>query len=86
MHQTRLAESLGQHVGALQPSLDVLHRLGLDGGPAMAALGRAASGQAYAMAAVDVFWLSGWIMLLIIPMLWFARKATPTPGAVVAAD
>ena len=84
LHQTRLAESLGQRGDSMQPSLDILHQLGIDGGSAMAALGRAASGQAYSLAAVDVFWLSGWITLLIIPLLWFAKKATP--GVAVAAD
>ncbi len=86
MHQTRLAENLGDRGGALQPSLDALHQLGMSGEQALGAIGRTITGQAYAMSAVDVFWLSGWIMLLIIPALWFAKKAVPTPGVAVAAD
>ena len=86
LHQTRLAENLGTHGGALQPALDALHRLGVDGAPALAAVGRSAVGQAYASAAVDVFWLSGWIMLLIIPPLWLAHRAVPGAGQVAAAD
>ncbi len=86
MHQTRLAESLGSRADSMQPSLDLLHGLGLNGASALGALGRAATGQAYAMSAVDVFWLSGWIMLLIIPALWFAKKAAPVAGQAVAAD
>ena len=86
LHQTRLAENLGSRAGAMQPSLDVLHHLGIDGAPALGALGRAATTQAYAMSAVDVFWLSGWIMLLIIPALWFAKRAAPVAGQAVAAD
>ncbi len=58
----------------------------MTGEQALGAIGRAATGQAYAMSAVDVFWLSGWIMLLIIPALWLARRAVPTPGVAVAAD
>lgn len=86
LHQTRLAENLGANGGALQPTLQALHSLGLDGGSALTALGHAVTGQAYAMAALDVFWASGWIMLLIIPTLWLARRAVPAPGAAVAAD
>ena len=86
LHQTRLAESLGTHTGVLEPVLQALQHAGLVGAPAAAAVGRAAVGQAYAMAAVDVFWLSGWIMLLIIPALWLAKRAVPIAGQAVAAD
>ena len=86
LHQTRLAESLGTRPGAAQPALDALHHLGVTGGSALAAVGRTAVGQAYASAALDVFLLSGWIMLLLIPLIWLARKAMPIPGQAVAAD
>ena len=86
LHQTRLAESLGTRPGAISSAMDALHQLGLNGGSAMAQVGRTAVGQAYASAALDVFWLSGWIVLLLIPLLWLARKAVPTPGHAVAAD
>ncbi len=86
LHQTRLAESLGTRPGSTSSAVDALHQLGVNGGSAMAAIARTALGQAYASAALDVFWLSGWIMLLLIPLLWLARKAVPSPGVAVAAD
>ena len=86
LHQTRLAESLGARPGAANAVMDALHRLGLDGAPAAAAVGRTAVGQAYASAALDVFWISGWIMLILIPLIWLARKAIPVAGQVAAAD
>ncbi len=86
LHQTRLAESVGMRPGALDPALQAMHRLGVEAPTALASVGRAMVGQAYAMSAVDVFWLSGWLMLLIIPPLWLARRVVPVPGQVVAAD
>ena len=66
--------------------MDSLHRLGIDRATAAAAIGKTAVGQAYASAALDVFLLSGWIMLLLIPLIWLARKAIPVAGQAVAAD
>ena len=86
LHQTRLAESLGMRPGAASQATEALHRLGVNGASAAAAVARTVLGQAYASAALDVFWLSGWIMVLLIPVLWLARKAVPTPGQAVAAD
>jgi DHA2 family multidrug resistance protein len=86
LHQTRLAESLGTRPGAVAAATDALHQLGLNGASALAAVGRTVVGQAYASAALDVFWLSGWIMLVLIPLMWLARKAVPVPGMAVAAD
>jgi len=86
LHQTRLAEALGTRPDATSSTLDAMHHLGLDGASALAAIGRTATGQAYANAALDIFWLSGWIMLLLIPVLWLARRAVPVPGHAVAAD
>ena len=84
LHQTRLAEHLGSQPGAIESAMAGLHQLGINGTAAAAALARTTTGQAYAGASVDVFWLSGWIMLLIIPSLWLARKALPSGGAVAA--
>jgi DHA2 family multidrug resistance protein len=86
LHQTRLAESLGTRPGAATSATDTLHHLGINGGQALAQIGRTAVGQAYASAALDIFWLSGWIVLLLIPLMWLARKAVPAGGQVVAAD
>ncbi len=72
--------------GAASQATEALHRLGVNGASAAAAVARTVLGQAYASAALDVFWLSGWIMVLLIPVLWLARKAVPTPGQAVAAD
>jgi DHA2 family multidrug resistance protein len=39
-------------------------------------------GQAYLLSSLDLFYLFGWTVLLLIPLCWIARR--PTAGA--AAD
>ncbi len=85
LHQTRLAEVMGSHPGALDQTLAQIGRLGAGDGASAALVTRTAISQAYSMAAGDVFWLSAWIMLLIIPAIWLTRKALPN-GQVIAAE
>jgi DHA2 family multidrug resistance protein len=42
-------------------------------------------GQAYLLAADDLFWISGWIALSMIAIVWFARRPR-APSGPVAAD
>jgi DHA2 family multidrug resistance protein len=39
-------------------------------------------GQAYLLSTLDLFHLFGWMVLLLIPICWIARR--PASGAVVA--
>jgi DHA2 family multidrug resistance protein len=73
-HQARLAE----HSSALDPVLGTavthLEALGLTPAQALAVLTRSLSGEAHAKAALDFFWISGWISLALIALIWFARS------------
>ncbi len=82
LHQSRLTDAIGTRPNGLGQALTSLQQLGADPGGALASVGRTLTGQAYAIASVDIFWLSGWIMLLIIPPLWLARRAVPGGQAV----
>ena len=53
---------------------------------AKAALTRTMTGQAYLLAANDIFWVSGWLCFLLIGMVWLCRKAKSGGGTPVAAD
>jgi DHA2 family multidrug resistance protein len=41
--------------------------------------------QAYLLSADDLFWLSGWVSLAMIALIWFARRPAGS-AAHVAAD
>ncbi|MDR3509898.1 MAG: DHA2 family efflux MFS transporter permease subunit [Caulobacteraceae bacterium] len=79
VHQSRISENAPPSV--LQATLARLHHVGLDGLQALDSVTRIAVRQAYAQASIDFFWISGWLMLLAIPVVWLTRK--PGRGAPV---
>ena len=40
--------------------------------------------QAYLLAATDLFWLSGWIALAMVAIVWFARRPMSSARHVAA--
>ena len=86
LHQSRLADHLTAYTPVLTQATNGLHRLGLSDLAAKGAITRTMLGQAYLMAADDIFFISGWICLGLIGMVWLCRRATSGGGAPVAAD
>ncbi|MEJ2687769.1 MAG: DHA2 family efflux MFS transporter permease subunit, partial [Gammaproteobacteria bacterium] len=58
--------------------LSQAHALGMDPLQTMAVLDRSISRQAFTLATNDVFWISGWMFLTLILVVWIARR--PQPG------
>jgi DHA2 family multidrug resistance protein len=85
-HQSRLVESVTVYDPAYQQSLSQLHGLALDNQGAAAVLMRVVIGQGYLMSTVDLFYFSGWLTLLLIPLCWMTRKPSAGGGTVAAAD
>src|SRR5581483_4900803 len=74
LHQSRLVESLS----AFDPTfLQTLAKLGARGfaeQPAVAAVMREVVGQGYLLSSLDIFWLSGWLALALLPLCWMVRR------------
>jgi DHA2 family multidrug resistance protein len=70
LHQTRLAESVHLDGGLPHLALSARQMLG--------AITQEAERQAYTLSALDFFWASGWVMLMIIPLLWLTRRPVVT--------
>lgn len=74
MHQSRLAD----HITAVEPGyrslVEMLQGLGVSAEQVAALMGRELVRQAYQLAANDLFWLSGWIVLLMTVLVWFTRR------------
>ncbi len=85
-HQARAADLLTAFNPVLTSTLNTLHKLGLPDLSAKAALARTLTGQAYLLAADDIFWVCGWMCLILIPMIWFCKRPRGGGGAPVAAD
>ena len=43
-------------------------------------------GQAYLLAADDIFWASGWICLALVGMVWLCRRPQASGAVHAAAD
>ncbi len=77
MHQSRLAD----HASALAPgyraAVEGLQNLGISAEQAAGMITREMMRQAYQLAANELFWLSGWIVLVMTALVWLTRR----PGA-----
>ena len=85
-HQSRLVESVTPYDPAYQQSLTQLHGLGMSDQSAAATLMRGVISQGYLLSSLDIFYFSGWVALLLIPLCWIVRRPAGGGGAVAAAD
>jgi DHA2 family multidrug resistance protein len=85
-HQTRLAETSSIYDPALQQSMSQLNHSGFSDGQSLRVLARGLESQAYLMSSIDIFWISGWISLALIAVVWFAKPTINRGNVVVAAD
>jgi DHA2 family multidrug resistance protein len=82
LHQTRLAESSSAFSPALQSAVSALQSLGVtDSRSAVGVMTQTLVHQSYLLSSLDYFWISGWLCLLPLALLWVTRR----PAAAVAA-
>jgi MFS transporter, DHA2 family, multidrug resistance protein len=86
LHQSRLVD----HTTIFSPELaqvaKSLHSFGFSDLAGHASVLRTIVGQAYLLAAEDIFWISGWLCILMVGMVWLCRRSVSGGGAPVAAD
>jgi DHA2 family multidrug resistance protein len=86
VHHAYLTEQINAYSPIAGQSLDQLQQLGLGTSAGYASIERTITNQAYMLSTIDVFWLAGWIFLVLIPLVWLAKPLPVTSGVVVAAD
>jgi DHA2 family multidrug resistance protein len=84
LHQSRLAEATSAFDPSLQHSLSTLQGLGLSHEQAVGALTRGMVEQAYMLSSLDIFWVSTWSALLLVPLVWLAHRPRVAHGVAVA--
>jgi MFS transporter, DHA2 family, multidrug resistance protein len=85
MHQTRLAESSSAYSPSLQDAVNSLQALGVSNDhTAIGVLSQSLIHQAYLLSSLDFFWISGWLMLAPLVLVWLARR--PRGAAHAAAE
>ena len=85
LHQSQIADVQPSHAATWTTALDRLHAAGLSATQSLGLEVQQVVNQAYTIAAVDLFWLFGWLSLLMIPLIWLSRRAV-NQGGTVAAD
>jgi DHA2 family multidrug resistance protein len=85
VHQTQIADIQPNRLPEWTAAFAGLEHLGLSAQQSLAALIQQVVNQAYTIAALDLFWISGWLAILMIPLIWLARRSV-SQGATVAAD
>lgn len=84
LHQARLAEGTSLYDPAMSHALATLHAMGVPDAEALGILTRSLTSQAYLLASDDYFWISGWLVLLMIGVVWCARRSMSHGGAAAA--
>jgi MFS transporter, DHA2 family, multidrug resistance protein len=82
LHQTRLVESLTAFSPVFRQSLRHIMSFGIGARSADAAVMKGVINQAYLLSSLDLFYLFGWTVLLLIPICWIAHR--PAGGAAAA--
>jgi MFS transporter, DHA2 family, multidrug resistance protein len=86
LHQTRLADTISVYTPAYQQSLAQLHRLGMNDQTAAAAMTQSLVGQSYLLSSLDLFYLSAWLCVALIPLCFLVRRPAVGGPMTVAAD
>jgi MFS transporter, DHA2 family, multidrug resistance protein len=86
LHQTRLADSLSVYSPSYQESLAHLHQLGLNDRTAEGVITQSLIGQSYLLSSLDLFYLSAWLCVAIIPLCFLVRRPAAGGPVPVAAD
>jgi DHA2 family multidrug resistance protein len=84
LHQSRLADHFTAYAPTYQRALGTLESLGASARQGAAAIARQMVQQAYLLSADDLLWISGWISLAMIALVWFARRPASTARHVAA--
>ncbi len=86
LHQTHLADTISVYAPAYQQSLAQMHQFGLTNQAAAGAMTRGLVSQSYLLSSLDLFYLSGWLCVLLIPLCFLVRRPSVHGEVVAAAD
>lgn len=77
-HHSRLVEAVTPFSENTREFLDAINQLGLEGQRALALLNEVVLPQASLLAVDEIFYICGWLHLLLVPLLWFCNRPAAT--------
>ena len=84
LHQAHLSEGATAFAPAYAQALRNLQGAGFNAQQSASVIGHQLTSQAYLLSTTEIFWACGWISLVLIGLLWTARRPG-SPGAKAAA-
>lgn len=85
LHQSRLSDFSTAYNPAMHHTMTQLHAMGMTDPKTYEVMAHNLVQQAYLLASTDLFWLSGWLAIGAVPLVWLARRAV-SGGGPMAAD
>jgi MFS transporter, DHA2 family, multidrug resistance protein len=85
-HQARLTDSVTVYAPTYQQSLAQLHQFGLNDQAAAGTMTQSLVSQSYLLSSLDLFYLSAWLCVALIPLCFLVRRPAGGGPAVAAAD
>jgi DHA2 family multidrug resistance protein len=86
LHHEQLVEHLTTASPAASQAFSTLQSQGMGTDQSYALLNRLVDGQAFMLSANDIFYVSGWIFIVMIALVWLARPQLSSGGAGAAAS
>jgi MFS transporter, DHA2 family, multidrug resistance protein len=86
LHQTRLADAVNVYAPTYQQSLAQMHQFGLTDQSAAGAMTQGLIGQSYLLSSLDLFYLSAWLCVVLVPLCFLVRRPAVNGAVVAAAD
>jgi DHA2 family multidrug resistance protein len=86
LHQSRLADTVTQYSPTYQQALTQMHQLGMNDQSAAGALTQAMVSQSYLLSSLDLFYVSAWLSVALIPLCFIVRRPVGAGMAPAAAD
>jgi DHA2 family multidrug resistance protein len=86
LHQNRLAEAVPSNDPAMVGALHKLGEAGLSSQQALGAVTHQFENQAFLLSTLDLFRISAWLCIVLLPLIWLTKPAYSGGGAHAAAD
>jgi DHA2 family multidrug resistance protein len=86
LHQTRLADAVSIYAPAYQQSLAQMHQSGFTDQSTAGALMQGLVAQSYLLSSLDLFYLSAWLCVALVPLCFLVRRPAVNGEVAAAAD
>lgn len=86
LHRSRLAEASSLYDATLQHATGALRAAGLGDQQALGALTHGLVEQSLMLSSLDYFWLTGWLSLALVAVVWMTRRPRIASGVAAAAE